>query len=255
MPAVHIAPEGKVAFVSGSNRGVGKAITTELLEHGAQKVYAGARNVDSLSELTAIYQDRLVPTRLDVTDDISIATAAENAGDVEIVINNAGVFVTGGVLSSDTLETLRKNHEVYVLGVLKVTNAFIDALRKKPTAASVNMSSVAGLGNMPMAATYSVTKAAVHSITQGMRGELANDNIVVVGVYPGPIDTDMGKNIDMDKESPENVAKDVVQGLIEGKEDIFPDAMSKSIGQAYMSDPKTVETQFSQYESQTSTTQ
>lgn len=255
MSELHISPEGKVAFVSGSNRGIGKAITIELLEKGAQKIYAGARNLDSLNELKEQYRDRLIPTTLDVTDDTSISTAVENAGDVEILINNAGIFVMGGFFSSDTIENLKKNHEVNVLGLVKLTNSFIGVLKKKKAAAIVNISSVAGLGNMPMAATYSATKATVHSITQGMRGELANDNILVIGVYPGPIDTDMAKNVPMDKESPENVAKDVVQGLIDGKEDVFPDSMSKQIGQTYISDPKSVEKQFGQFVAQTSPAQ
>ena len=247
MSKLNISPEGKTAFVSGANRGIGKAITIELFEQGAQKIYAGARNLDSLNELKARYRDRLMPTKLDVTDDASIAAAMKIADDVDILINNAGIFITGGFFSSDTIESLNKNHEVNVLGLVKLTNSFISVLKKKKEAAIVNISSITGLANMPMAATYSATKAAVHSITQGMRGELAHDNILVVGVYPGPVDTDMTKNISMDKDAPENVAKVVVQGLIDGEEDIFPDPMSQQIGQIYQSAPKSVENQFGQF--------
>ena len=75
--------QGKVALVSGSNRGIGKAITIELLEKGAKKVYAGARNIGSLEELKSQYGDRLVPVELDVTKDNTISQVAENAKDVE----------------------------------------------------------------------------------------------------------------------------------------------------------------------------
>ena len=100
---------------------------------------------------------------------------------------------------------------------------------------------------MPMALTYSVSKAAVHSVVQGLRGELKNSNILVTGVYPGPIDTDMAKGVEMEKDSPENVARDIIRGIAEGKEDIFPDVMSKQIGQGYSGSPKAIEEQFANF--------
>ena len=81
-----ITIEGKVALVSGANRGIGKAITIELLEKGAKKVYAGARDTSKLNDLKEKYGDRLVATELDVTNDESIAKVAETATDVEILI-------------------------------------------------------------------------------------------------------------------------------------------------------------------------
>ncbi len=100
---------------------------------------------------------------------------------------------------------------------------------------------------MPIASTYSVSKAAVHSITQGMRGELAKDNVLVMGVYPGPIDTDMAAGVEVEKDSPENVARNLAEGLMDGVEDMFPDVMSKQIGEFYASNPKAVEQQFGGY--------
>ena len=97
---------------------------------------------------------------------------------------------------------------------------------------------------MPVIGTYSATKAAVHSITQGMRAELEKDNILVSGVYPGPIDTDMASDFEMDKDSPENVAKNIIDGLKNGTEDIFPDTMSSQLGALYATNPKEVERQF-----------
>jgi len=100
---------------------------------------------------------------------------------------------------------------------------------------------------MPMVATYSVSKAAVHSLTQGMRAELKDSNVLVMGVYPGPIDTDMAKDLPMDKDTPENVAKNIGDGLKEGHEDVFPDVMSAQIGAFYASSPKGVEQQFADF--------
>jgi len=242
-----ISIDGKVALVSGSNRGIGKAITVELLENGAKKVYAGARNVNSLDELKAKYGERLVPVELDVTKDDSIAKVAEIANDVEILVNNAGVFSLGNFEDGKVLESLKTNLDINVWGLAKLTNAFFGTLKKQDSAAIVNVSSVAGLANMPMGLTYSASKAAVHSITQGLRGELKDSNILVSGVYPGPIDTDMTKGFEMEKETPENVAKNIIKGIEEGREDIFPDAMSKQMGEGYSSSPKAIEKQFSDF--------
>jgi len=237
--------KGKVAFVSGSNRGIGKALTIALLEHGAKKVYAGARDITKLDSLKSCYGERLVPIELDVTSDDSINRAAASATDIEILVNNAGIFSVGNFLSGNLLESLQTNFEVNVWGLVKLTNAFLGTLRQQESAAIVSVSSIIGLASMPMGLTYCASKAAVHSVIQGLRGELKDSNIFVVGVYPGPIDTDMTKELEMDKDSPENVAENIIKGLKEGLEDIFPDSMSSEVGQAYFESPKAVEEQFS----------
>lgn len=240
-------PKGKVAFVSGANRGIGKAIAVELLNRGASKVYAGARKLDSLDEMVSKYGDKLIPVQLDVTDDASIKNAAAKVKHLDILVNNAGVFAVGSVFSDQAEESLNKNLDVNVWGVLKLSRAVADDIKKADETAVVNVSSVTGLGNMPMAATYSMSKAAVHSMTQGMRAELKDNNTLVMGVYPGPIDTDMERDLQMEKDSPENVAKNIVDGLVEGKEDVYPDVMSEQIGAFYATNPKGVEQQFADF--------
>ena len=101
-----------------------------------------------------------------------------------------------------------------------------------------------------MAATYSISKAAVHSLTQGMRAELAQNNTLVMGVYPGAIDTEMAAALEMEKDTPENVAKNIVDALENGNEDLFPDAMSAEAGGYYSSNPKGVEQQFATFVAQ-----
>lgn len=237
-------PKGKTALVSGANRGIGKAIVIELLNQGVEKVYAGARSVDRLKDLQDTYGDKIIPVELDVTNDESIKRVGEQIDHLDILVNNAGVFATGGVLSESALESMQTNLNVNVWGVLKLSNAVLSALNKSEESAIVNISSLAGLANMPMAATYSVSKAAVHSMTQGMRAELVDSPTLVMGVYPGPIDTDMAAGIDMEKDSPEKVAQVIVNGLKEGKEDVFPDVMSEEAGAFYAQNPKAIEKQF-----------
>ncbi len=247
MSEVKVNPQGKTALVSGANRGIGRAIAVELLEQGAAKVYAGARNTETLNDLAALYGSRLVPVQLDVTDTNSVAAAAAQVEELDILVNNAGIVAYGNLLSDQGIPSLKDNLDVNVWGLLNVSNALANHLKKDSETAIVNVSSMAGLGNMAFAATYSVSKAAVHSITQGMRTELGKSNALVMGVYPGPIDTDLTADFEIDKDSPQNVAKSVVNGLSNGTEDVFPDAMSAQMGSFYQNDPKGVEKAFAAF--------
>ena len=208
-------------------------------------MYAGARDITKLESIKSSYGDRLVPVELDVTNDRSISQAATVAKDVEILINNAGIFSVGNFLNGNLLESLQINFDVNVLGLVKLTHAFLETLKKQDSAAIASVSSIIGLASMPMGLTYCASKAAVHSVIQGLRGELKDSNILVSGVYPGPIDTEMAKDLDMAKDSPENVAENIIKGLQAGVEDIFPDSMSSEVGKAYFESPKAVEKQFS----------
>ena len=244
-----LSVKNKVAFVSGSNRGIGKAITIELLEKGVSKVYAGARNINTLDELKTKYGARLIPVELDVTKDGTISKAAQIATEVEILINNTGTLSIGNFLGGNLLESLKTNLEINLWGMVKLTDVFMDTIREKKSGAIVSISSVGGLANMPMELTYSASKAAVHSVIQGLRGELKNTGILVAGVYPGPVETDFwrGHENDMTKASPKTVAENIIQAIQEGVEDIFPDATSKQVSAGYYQSPKALEKQFSNF--------
>ena len=241
-----ISIKDSVALVSGANRGIGKAITEELLSKGIKKVYAGARKLESLTTLKEKYGNRLEPLQLDVTNQESVDSAAKVASDATMLINNAGTMTHGGFNSENMLESINQNMEVNVLGVARLTQAVLPNIENKPNATIATVSSVVGLGSMPMMNGYCISKAAVHSMIQGLRGELQESNVLVAGIYPGPIDTDMAKGfegIELDK--PENLAKNVVIALEKGDEDIFPDVMSEQVKQAYGTTPKEVEKMFS----------
>ena len=241
-----ISIKDSVALVSGANRGIGKAITEELLSKGIKKVYAGARKLESLTALKEKYGNRLEPLQLDVTNQESVDSAAKVASDATMLINNAGTMAHGGFNSENMLESINQNMEVNVLGVARLTQAVLPNIENKPNATVATVSSVVGLGSMPMMNGYCISKAAVHSMIQGLRGELQESNVLVAGIYPGPIDTDMAKGfegIELDK--PENLAKNVVIALEKGDEDIFPDVMSEQVKQAYGTTPKEVEKMFS----------
>ena len=234
--------DGSVALVTGANRGIGRAIAEALLEGGARKVYATAREPKGLQALVERYGDRVVPLRLDVTKADQVARVAQEASDVELLINNAGVAEATQLTGESTVEQARREMEVNYFAPLTLLQGFAEGLASRGGAV-VNVSSIAGLTNFPFYPTYSASKAAVHSLTQGSRILLASQGVAVFGVYPGPVDTDMAKDIPMDKTSPQEVARTILDAVEAGKEDIFPDPFAVQFGEQFHSSPKTSEQQ------------
>lgn len=230
----------KIIFVSGANRGIGKAIVEALLKQKVAKIYAAARNI---GELPAFSDARVVPVALDITDRAQIAKAAALASDTDILINNAGILSAASIVSGEQ-EMLARDMEVNYFGTLSMVRAFVPVMVKKGGGAIANVSSVVGLAPMASIGGYSASKAALFSATQAMRAELKVSNISVHGIFPGPIDTDMARGFEMDKTSPQVTAENIVAGIIAGAEDIFPDPMSKQVGELWAKDPKTLERQF-----------
>lgn len=232
--------ENQTAIVTGANRGIGRAIVDALLARGASKVYAAARNTDSLSDLVATHPNRVVPVQLDVTDQGQVSAAAEVAADASIVINNAGVL-KGEPLLDGNLESARQEFEVNYWGPLYVTRAFAPILKANGGGTLLTISSVAGLSSFPVLPAYSDSKAAAHSLISGARFTLAEQGTTVIGVYPGPVDTDMAKGIEMEKASPASVAGKILDGIEDGTEDIFTDSMAEGYAAPYAAGQKTLE--------------
>lgn len=243
--AIQIA--GTTAFVTGANRGIGRALVEALLARGAAKVYAAARRPEALNELVAASGGRVVPVKLDVTRPGEVRAAAALADDVRLLINNAGVVAKfGGELTdAQWIAAGREEYEVNVLGALAVTQALVPVLTARPGAAIANISSVAGLVNFPVITSYSASKAAVHSLTQAARAQLAPRGVFVAGIYPGPIDTDMAREIELEKATPADTARAILDGLEAGREEIFPDPFSAQIGELFLRSPKALEQQVS----------
>lgn len=234
---------GKVAFVTGANRGIGRVFVEELLAAGSAKVYASARNKDTLADLVANGNGRVVPVALDVTKPNMIESAAAAYTDVDILINNAGIAAFEGIISAQNDTPVRNEMETNFFGTFNMTRSFSSVLAGNGGGVVVNMSSIAGHVNFPALGSYSATKAAVHSLTQSVRAELAAQGTLVVGVYPGPVDTDMAANFPMDKTSPNTVVQTILSGIVTGSEDIYPDVVSMEMHNALLGDPKAVEKQ------------
>ncbi len=235
--------QGSVALVTGANRGLGKALVSALVEGGAAKVYAAARDERKL----LADGPRVVPLTLDTTKPEQLAAAARKAGDVTLLINNAGLASSYNVLTMSPAE-LDADFRTNVHGTLGVIKAFLPALERAPGGATiVNVLSLGALASVPSFGGYSASKAAAYSITLALRPELKAKSIDMLAVLPGPIDTDMVKALQLPKTSPADTAKGVLAGIERGEEEIFPDPMARQMAALWNKSPKEFERAFSSF--------
>jgi len=215
------ALSGSVALVTGANRGIGREFVEQLLERGASKVYAAARDPRSAAHT----DPRVVTLALDVTDPASVARAVAQASDVSVLVNNAGISTPTPVLSSDP-SNLRRELEVNLFGPLAVTSAFAAGITEREGVVVNVASALSWLG---LGGSYSVSKAALWSATDSMRFDLAPKGVQVVGVYMGYVDTDMTAGIEAPKTSPEAVVRQVLDGVEAGEHEVLADEIARDL--------------------------
>lgn len=237
-----VSLEKRVALVTGANRGVGAAIVQALLDANVKRVYATARNLNSMT----FNDERVTPLELDITDREQIAATANNVSDVNLLVNNAGVNAFGSILSSD-LSGVERDMRTNYFGTLDMVRAFAPIIERNGGGNIVNVISICALASMPGLGGYSASKAALFSATQALRPELNDKKIEIHAVFPGPIDTDMNDGIDIEKASPESTAQHILQDMVNGIEDIYPDPVSQDVFKTWGSNPKQLEREFSVY--------
>ena len=224
MPGVSV--KDAVVFVTGANRGIGRAIAEEAVARGAKRVYATARDVSGVQDLVDENPDTVVAVALDVTNSEQVREAAASAPDVQVLINNAGVARFAGAIFNNDEDGAHLEMQTNYFGPMRVAGAFAPTILGNGNGAITNVVSISGFASFPMAATYSASKAAAHSLTQAMRAEMEPQGVGVFGVYPGPIDTDMAEGLDFEKETPRNVAIRIFDQMEAGVEDIMTDAFA-----------------------------
>ncbi len=235
-----------VALVTGANRGIGRTFVAELLRRGASKIYVAARDTTSLGELLKGGDRRLVPLPLDVTDVDQVAAAASVAADVTLLINNAGYAGFDGAISAPDMEDARLEMEVNYFGTLALTRAFAPVLAKTGGGALLNMLSMLSLVSLPMAGTYSASKAAGLSLTRSLRAELGAQGTQVIGVLAVQTETSMGAKLPEPRMTPHEVVTDALDAIEAGTNDeVVAGAQSRSIYEAFTADPKGLQSKMS----------
>ena len=230
--------KGAVALVTGANRGLGMHFVEALVEFGASKIYATARNIDSLSPLVRKHEGLVKPLRLDVTRQEQVDNVAKEAQDVTLLINNAGVLNGRSLLESDGLSGLEFEMSVNVFGLARMCQVFAPIIEANGNGAIANMLTVGCLVNWPPTGTYVATKAAATSLTEVLEFELRDRGVEVFGIYAGYIDTDMASNVKGDKSSPLEVARNTMLGIEAGCHNIDADTAALETRVVMKDDPE-----------------
>lgn len=235
--------QGSHVLVTGANRGIGNALVEALLARGAAKVYASSRDLNNLQPFSQ-HNDRVQAVELDVTDPNSIAALASQIPALDLLINNAGTASGMTYTAPQSLEVAQHEMNTNYFGPLQLSKALLDLLKQSGNAGIINVSSIAGIANFKALGPYSASKAAVHFLTQGLRAELQEDDLSVLGVYPGPVDTRMAAGMEMAKATPAEVAEAILNAYEQGEEDVFPDSFSLAMMDVFKQDRKALEKAF-----------
>lgn len=233
--------QGCVAIVTGANRGIGEGFVHVLIEEGAAKVYAGARDPASAQHLVDRYPGKVVAVRLDVSKPEQIVEAAAACPDVSVVVNNAGVSTGKLLIGADDMSAMREEMEVNYFGPVAMSRAFAPALKANGGGAILNVLSVAGIVAVPNMGGYSPSKFAMRAAGSCIRAELAGQGTSVTSLIVGSVDTRMASHVKGAKEAPEDIARAAMKGITRGVDEIDTDRFAVESRAALARDPKGME--------------
>lgn len=216
---------GKVAFITGAARGIGKATALHLAKEG---VHIGliARTESALKEVTAEIEGLGVNVAYAVADvslkeqvEAAVSTLTSDLGTADILVNNAGVAKFGSVLDMDP-EEWKKMIDVNLMGTYYVTRAVLPQLIEKNGGDIINISSTSGLNGAATSSAYSASKFGVIGFTESLAQEVRRNNIRVSALTPSTVATDLAKDLSLIKENdeakimqPEDIAEFIVNQL------------------------------------------
>lgn len=215
-----------VVFVTGANRGLGRAFAQAALAAGAAKVYAAARDPAGI-DLAGV-----VPIALDVTDPGQVAAVAAQCSDVTLLINNAGISEGAGVLAADALASARRHFDTNFFGVWAPTQAFAPVLKANGGGAVLNVLSVLSWVTLPGLTPYSASKAAAWALSNGLRAELKAQGTQLTSLHVGYMDTDMARGVEAPKSAPADVARLALAELEAGAFEVLADDISRLVKQS-----------------------
>lgn len=190
--------DGKLALVTGAGSGMGRELTLELIRRGA-KVVAVDMRPETLEETRKLVNsDSITTFVLDVTDRSAVealpAKIKSSVGDIDILINNAGIIQPFIRIKDLTIEQAEKVMNVNFYGPLTLTKAFLPTLLSRSEAHILNVSSMGAYAPVPGQSIYGASKAAVKLMTEGLRSELMETSVGVTIAFPGAVATNITTN-------------------------------------------------------------
>lgn len=233
-------------LVTGASRGLGLAFIKALSTRKTKTIIAGCRTQEGVEELNALNISNVTPILLDVTNDAHINAYFSKAKELDVIINNAGVASACGFTSEGALETATQEMNVHYLSVLKLMTNALPLLKASTQGGVINISSIAALSNFKAMGTYSASKSALRFLTQGLRAELADENIFIQGVYPGPFDTRLAAGYDGPKPSTDEISNIVLDSFNDKIEDVYPDGFSQAMIGTFLDSPQKLDAIFSE---------
>jgi NAD(P)-dependent dehydrogenase (short-subunit alcohol dehydrogenase family)/uncharacterized OB-fold protein len=247
-------PKQRKVLVTDGKTPLGQALAKSFAKAGAEIIWVGHsepwKKFAGFDELKNLPQVTLLP--FDVTDSKNVReAAAEIAGKVDILVNNAEVHRSFGIANRQGVETARAEMDVNYFGLLRLAQEFGPAMRsrgadgKASAVAWVNLLSIYAHANFPPHGTFSASKAAAHSLAQCLRAEMRPAGVRVVNVFPGPIDDEWNQLLPPPKLAPETLAKAIVGALRDGIEDVYPGDVAQEWLARWRDNPKALERELS----------
>jgi NAD(P)-dependent dehydrogenase (short-subunit alcohol dehydrogenase family) len=216
--------QGSVALVTGANRGLGGALAHALVQRGAARVYGAVRSPG------ATVPDQVEPVTLDITHPREVTAAAARCGDVTLLINNAVHAVASCRLIGDpTMQAAREQMETNYFGTLAMCRAFAPVLAANGGGALVNVGSITAFANFPELGSFCTTKAALWSLTNGIRAELRPQHTLVTSVHSGFIDTRLAAGFSVPKHPPTTVASAILDAVEDNVEELLIDDRTRQM--------------------------
>ena len=228
---------GRSVLITGANRGLGAALCKTILQYSPKIIHAGYRTTPG------DFEDPCISWRqLDIQDEASVAAVAASIGELDVLINNAGILMPTAADPAEERANLEAMMDLHLHSPLRLIDALLPTLQTSSQPVIVNMISMAAFASVPGCEGYCTSKAALHAATQGLR--LKHPNIQCVGVYPGPTATDMTAGSTAPLANAMESAATIVTGLCEGKTAIFPDEAALAVESLVGAGVATLEQQF-----------
>jgi NAD(P)-dependent dehydrogenase (short-subunit alcohol dehydrogenase family) len=229
-------PKDNVAVVTGSSTGIGYE-TSLILARNSFLTYATMRNLNKGENMKAVVTKENLPIQikqLDVTDDESVTNAIQTisseAGQIDVLVNNAG-YGLNGAFEDLAMDEIKAQYETNVFGLIRTTQAVLPIMRRQKSGTIVNISSGAGRFGFPSGSAYVSTKFAVEGLSESMSYELESFGIRVVIVEPGVIRTNFNEGLVVAKKSkdPNSPYSHIMQKTIAGFEEMMKNASSPEL--------------------------